>query len=280
METALAQRDCPVELIVVDDGRPTGVADLLADIDDPGMRVLRVAHGGVSRARNAGAAAAAGELVASVDANDVYPPDSTRRLAALLDDGAPAIAYGATAFCDDALRRIWTMPATRQGAVARDVLLGRFPFRVQSMLFPRALLAAVGEWHPGIHRLGGLGLRSRGGRLAPARSDRRSPRGIATIPAGSPRTRRPDGWSAGVVDGYFDRHPDQRGMALERARAGDARRPRRPRRRHSRTRDEPARLPRAGVKDPRAIGGQLMRGVPGRRPLRRRPAGPRRPGVA
>ena len=29
VETALAQRDCPVELIVVDDGCPTPVADLL-----------------------------------------------------------------------------------------------------------------------------------------------------------------------------------------------------------------------------------------------------------
>jgi hypothetical protein len=280
VESALAQRDCPVELIVVDDGCPTPVADLLSDIDHPGMRVLRVPHGGVSRARNAGAAAADGELVRFVDCDDVYPPDSTRRLAALLDDGAPAIAYGATALCDDALRPIWTMPATRQGAVARDVLLGRFPFRVQSMLFPRALLAAVGEWDPGFTVSEDWDYVLRAAELAPARSDSavatwyRDHSGGLTADTAAGR----DG-ARGVVEGYFDRHPDQRGTALERRAHAmlDAHAAR-----VDATHGRPLRalrpLLRAGVKDPRAIGGELMRGIPALRGhLRRRLRGRRDP---
>jgi glycosyltransferase involved in cell wall biosynthesis len=273
VKSALAQCDCPVELIVVDDGCPMPVADLLSDIDHPDLRVLRVPHGGVSRARNAGAAAADGELVRFVDCDDVYPPHSTRRLATLLDDGVPAIAYGATAFCDDALRPIWTMPATRRGAVARDVLLGRFPFRVQSMLFPRGLLEAVGDWDPGFIVSEDWDYVLRTAELAEVRNDRevatwyRDHSGGLTSDtvAGRDGARR-------VVESYFGRHPEQRGTALEKhARAMlDAHAAR-----VDATHGHPLRalrpLVRAGVTDPRAIGGELMRGIPALRGhLRRR----------
>jgi glycosyltransferase involved in cell wall biosynthesis len=278
VESALAQRDRPVELIVVDDGCPTPVADLLSDIDHPDLHVLRVRHGGVSRARNAGAAAAEGELVRFVDCDDVYPPHSTLRLATLLDDGAPAIAYGATAFCDEDLRPIWTMPATRQGAVARDVLLGRFPFRVQSMLFPRGLLEAVGDWDPGLTVSEDWDYVLRAAELAPARSDRaiatwyRDHAGGLTSDISAGR----DG-ARGVVEGYFDRHPDQRGTVLERrAHAMLEAHAARVDATHGRPLRALRPLMRAGIKDPRAIGGELMRGMPAlrghlRRRLRGRP---------
>ena len=233
----------------------------------------------MSRARNAGAATAEGELVRFVDCDDVYPPHSTRRLAALLDDGAPAIAYGATVFCDGDLRPIWTMPATRQGAVSQDVLLGRFPSRVQSMLFPRALLEAVGDWDPEFTVSEDWDYVLRAAELAPARGDRavatwyRDHSGglTADTAAGRDGARR-------VVEGYFGRHPAQRGTALERRAQAmlDAHAAR-----VDATHGRPLRalrpLLRAGVRDPRAIGGELMRGMPAlrghlRRRLRGRPA--------
>ena len=47
----LRQRGCAIELIVVDDGSDTPVAELLADVADERLRLLRVPHGRVSRAR-------------------------------------------------------------------------------------------------------------------------------------------------------------------------------------------------------------------------------------
>ena len=48
VRSALDQRDCDLELIVVDDGNDDAVSDMLADVIDPRMRHIKVAHGGVS----------------------------------------------------------------------------------------------------------------------------------------------------------------------------------------------------------------------------------------
>lgn len=79
VDSALAQRDCDLELIVVDDGCERPVAELLADVDDRRLRVRRVPHGGVSAARNAGLAAAGGDWIRYVDGDDVLT--ATARLA-------------------------------------------------------------------------------------------------------------------------------------------------------------------------------------------------------
>src|SRR5215216_4501969 len=88
VRSALAQRDCRLELVVVDDGNPEPVAEMLADVRRPGLRVLRIPHGGVCIARNAGIEAARGSLIRFVDADDVYEPGSTARLTRLVDDDA------------------------------------------------------------------------------------------------------------------------------------------------------------------------------------------------
>lgn len=65
----------PAELIVVDDGSPEAVAA-------PGATLLlRQANAGPASARNAGAAAAKGDIVVFVDADIVVPPDTFARLA-------------------------------------------------------------------------------------------------------------------------------------------------------------------------------------------------------
>ncbi len=89
---ALAQRGCEIELIVVDDGSPDPMEELLSDVDDDRLRVLRVEHAGASRARhcapasrarNAGIAAARGGYVRFIDADDEILPGSTARLVEL-----------------------------------------------------------------------------------------------------------------------------------------------------------------------------------------------------
>ena len=84
------------ELIAVDDGSADGTGaalDRLAQADAR-IHVVHQANGGVSRARNAGIAAAAGEWLAFVDADDWLEPDMLETLLAL-DDGTAEILCGA-----------------------------------------------------------------------------------------------------------------------------------------------------------------------------------------
>ena len=84
------------ELIVVDDGSTDGTGaalDRLAQADEQ-IRVIHQPNGGVSRARNAGMAAAKGEWLAFVDADDRLEHDMLEVLLAL-DDGTADILCGA-----------------------------------------------------------------------------------------------------------------------------------------------------------------------------------------
>lgn len=94
---ALAGVDYPAgrfEVVVVDDGGATDLAPLLPRAPaGPRVRLLRQAHGGPGRARNAGAAAAEGQVLVFTD--DDCAPDAgwLRALVAALG-GDPAAAAG------------------------------------------------------------------------------------------------------------------------------------------------------------------------------------------
>lgn len=67
-----AQTLAPDELIVVDDGSTDDGPAIAASF---GARVVRIAHGGVGRARNVALDEARGELIAWLDADDVWKPE-------------------------------------------------------------------------------------------------------------------------------------------------------------------------------------------------------------
>src|SRR5689334_20479061 len=126
VESALGQRDCSIELIVVDDGSPEPVEDLLSSVKDERLRVVRIEHGGVCRARNAGIAVARGTRLRFIDGDDVLEPDSTARLLRLLGSDEDVIAYGATMFCDANLRPRRKRGARVTGRATTACLLGGF----------------------------------------------------------------------------------------------------------------------------------------------------------
>jgi len=75
IESVQAQSWPAHEIIVVDDGSTDATADIAAGF---GVRLLRQQNRGVSMARNAGAAAAVGDWLAFLDADDWYAPDRIR----------------------------------------------------------------------------------------------------------------------------------------------------------------------------------------------------------
>ena len=81
--SALAQRNAPLEVIVVDDASTDRTAEIVAGIDDPRVRLIRLAENqGPGGARNAALDAVRGRWVAVLDSDDTLLPGRFERLAA------------------------------------------------------------------------------------------------------------------------------------------------------------------------------------------------------
>jgi glycosyltransferase involved in cell wall biosynthesis len=214
VRSVLGQHGCRSELIVVDDGCPTPVETLLREIDDERLRVLRVPHGGASRARSAGVAAAVGDWFRFADADDVLEPNSTSRLLQLLNGAEDVIAYGATLWCDRELRPLWTMTSRIEGPALIPCLLRRFTVRPFSALFPRRVVEATGDWdaelllaHDWDYLLRALEHATVRGESAVATYYRKHPSSLTNVAAAE---------EGRVVEKYLERHPEHRGTQLER----------------------------------------------------------------
>ena len=204
-----------LELIVVDDGSPEPVEALLTDVEDPRLRVIRVEHGGLSRARNAGIRAARGTYVRFADADDVVEPAGTQLLLDLADE--KTIVYGATQVCDENLRPVSVKSSRLEGWIAAPCLLYRFDVVHTSMLFPRSVLERTGEFEPALRQCQDWDYVLRACEIAPVRGSqaivtryRRHGDSAATNVAGALH------FESMVVDRYFERHPERRGSKLER----------------------------------------------------------------
>jgi glycosyltransferase involved in cell wall biosynthesis len=218
VESALAQSGCTIELIVVDDGCDPPVEGF----DDARLKLVRTEHGGTSHARNAGLAKARGRWIRFVDADDVFPPESTAHLLELAA-GEDVIAYGATELCDELMSPVSKMVSELEGFVAVECLLNRFEVTLPALLFPRAVVEAVGPWDTGIAVCQDWDYVLRALEHAPVRGDARTAafyrRHGDSAAAGAANERSLLLGEQGmrlVVDRYFERHPEQRGTDLER----------------------------------------------------------------
>ncbi len=218
--SALEERECELELIVVDDGSDEPVAPLLAEVGDARLRVIRIDHAGPYAARNAGIAAARGAFLRFIDADDIVAPGSTSRLLAIATEGKDVVAYGATLMCDEALVPQKVFTSELHGDAVQACVLGGFEVFLVSFLFPRAVVDRAGPWEE-------TGFRVSGDWDFVLRALEQAPvRGLGEVVTryrrhGASITKSSNvaaGAAAGrlVLDRYFARHPELHGTSLER----------------------------------------------------------------
>lgn len=99
IESVLRQTRAVDEVIVVDDGSRDSSAEIAESFGDP-VRVVRQENRGECGARNRGVKEARGEIIAFLDADDLWHPEKIERQLAYFDEhpGVGAVTTSASAF--------------------------------------------------------------------------------------------------------------------------------------------------------------------------------------
>jgi len=147
LESAFAQSFTDCEVIIVDDGSTDAIEAAIAPYRDR-VTLIRQRNRGISAAKNAGAAAASGEYLAFLDADDIWMPERLARTVAVLEadprcvlvctgamtidkDGTPSVEYsiGRSANLTPGLA---------------EIVSGQAQIKVSSILIRRGIFEHVG----------------------------------------------------------------------------------------------------------------------------------------
>jgi glycosyltransferase involved in cell wall biosynthesis len=147
----LDQSGCEFELVVVDDGSTDETPGVLASYDDPRLRVIRRANGGLSAARNSGLAAARGAWVVFIDDDDLALPGWLAAFLAQTGDASVGIACCGARCVDsrgDELRILHPSPLGEPfGPMIGSSLAGTFAARTDLVRAAGGYLDGLGTRH-------------------------------------------------------------------------------------------------------------------------------------
>jgi glycosyltransferase involved in cell wall biosynthesis len=144
LESVTSQTRAVDEIIVVDD--VSSDATPVVALSCPGVRLVRLSeHRGAAGARNAGVAAAKGDWIAFLDADDAWRPEKIARQAERIGDGVSLVFCASEEFEGSrSLGDTFRGRPVSDGARAWKDLLARNFVATPTVMAPRPLLARLG----------------------------------------------------------------------------------------------------------------------------------------
>ncbi|WP_162242933.1 glycosyltransferase [Sphingomonas sp. Leaf412] len=152
LRSAMAQDRPADEIIVVDDGSHDDPASVVRDF--PGVVLIRQENQGLAAARNTALAAAAGDAILFLDADDLLLPAAlSTALACRARHPGAALVYGGHRRVDAAGGVLDAAKFTATGADPHaDLLRGNAIGMHATVLYNRAMLAAAGGFDPALKK--------------------------------------------------------------------------------------------------------------------------------
>ena len=150
LQTVLWQENVRAEILVVDDGEEPGTAELIRQVGDSRVRLLRNSdRHGVSGARNMGIAASRGEWIAFLDDDDLWAPGKLAAQLAMADTTGAAWVYAGDVTVDEELRVVAGAPPPSPTTVITDLRRhNAVPAGSSNVVVRRDLLDVVGTFDP------------------------------------------------------------------------------------------------------------------------------------
>lgn len=148
LESVLAERDLPLEIIAIDDGSRDDGADIVRRLEDPRVHLVRTGGLGIPGALALGLSHARGEHIARMDADDVSLPGRFAAQLACMRDAAvvgtqveafPEVGFGLTRYVE------WMNGLLTAEDHAREIFV-EAPLCHPSVMMRRDALEEVGGW--------------------------------------------------------------------------------------------------------------------------------------
>lgn len=154
LHSVLWQRGVDLEIVVVDDGSSDRTAEMVSQMRDPRIRLVRNAVPlGEGGARNRGIEHASAPWVAFLDDDDLWAPDKVRRQLDAVRRAGLGWVYAGDVLIDDDLEILHGARPPPPGQVVRDLMRhNAVPAGASNVLVDAALLARVGPFDPELHR--------------------------------------------------------------------------------------------------------------------------------
>jgi glycosyltransferase involved in cell wall biosynthesis len=144
VDSVLNQTLAIIEIIIIDDGSRDNTKDIVAEFNDPRIMYCYQKNQGQPKAKNRGICESSGELVAFLDADDVWLPSKLAKQVALFSNPEVGVVYSRRKWIDPSGKIIsGNERALRKGSILNYIFVDNF-ICFSSSVLRRSYLEEVG----------------------------------------------------------------------------------------------------------------------------------------